>query len=166
MYTPQHIANFFILKAQEEGIRLSPLKLMKLVYIGYGWAAAILDLKLFEEPIEAWTHGPVIPSLYHEFKGFRSSGIDRLALNYDLDSQESKTPAIPKEEELFTLLEIVWDVYKRFSGWDLRDKTHEHGTPWSKVNKQKKEDSRTIPFEPIRDHFAQRIQKYIDAIPN
>lgn len=35
-YTPQHIANYFLERAEREGVRVSPLKLIKLVYIAYG----------------------------------------------------------------------------------------------------------------------------------
>lgn len=53
---------------------MSLLKLIKLVYLAYGWSIA-LDYRLFDEPIVAWKHGPVIRSLYHEFKHFGAAPI-------------------------------------------------------------------------------------------
>lgn len=46
-YTPQHVANFFLDRAEEEGFPLTQLKLMKLVYIAYGWHLAITGEALF-----------------------------------------------------------------------------------------------------------------------
>ena len=41
IYNPAHIANFFIGKAKEESEPLTQMKLMKLVYIGFGWVKAL-----------------------------------------------------------------------------------------------------------------------------
>ena len=41
MYTPSHIANFMLDRAEEDARGLSPMKLLKLVYIGYGWSLAV-----------------------------------------------------------------------------------------------------------------------------
>ena len=67
-YTAFHIANYFLWRAWEEGVEVTPLKLIKLVYIAYGWNLVLNKdrPKLFEERIEAWKYGPVIPSVYHD----------------------------------------------------------------------------------------------------
>ena len=94
-YTPSHIANFMLSRAENEGRDMSPMKLLKLVYIGYGWALAVLDKKLFDEPFYAWDHGPVVRSLYDEFKHFRASPITSYSIDFDLDNLESCKPEIP-----------------------------------------------------------------------
>ena len=50
-YTASHLANFFLDEAEKEGIGVSPMKLLKLVYIGYGWMIAALGKAPFDEPI-------------------------------------------------------------------------------------------------------------------
>ena len=110
-YTPQHVANFFLKKAAEEQIPMTQLKLIKLVYIAYGWVLAVLDKKLFNEGIEAWQHGPVIPSVYHEFKDFGNRPINKMAMEIDLDNWETRTPVIPANDAQTTkVLEIVGKV--------------------------------------------------------
>lgn len=123
MYTPNHIANFMLDRADTEDRPISPMKLLKLVYIAYGWYLALLDEKLFDETIYAWQHGPVIESLYHEFKHFRSHPITQPSMSLDLDTSEAVVPRIPREDQPANLiLERVWDSYKQFSAADLSKK--------------------------------------------
>jgi len=160
-YRPSHIANFFLNKARQEEDTLTQLKLLKLVYLGYGWTAALLEKKLFDEPIEAWKHGPVVPSLYHEFKHFGSDPIEGASISFDLDSGEITKPEISKEDsDLELVLSFVWDIYKRFSAWDLRGKTHEPGTPWSDTY-ESGYTNKEIAFDLIRQHFTRKIEEYL-----
>lgn len=167
-YSAAHVANFFLDKAFEEGVGVDNLKLQKLVYIGYGWGLAVLNRKLFSEHIEAWQHGPVIPSLYHEFKHNRWRSIRDYALEiqWDIDGEDEPSFIEPRisadDPDARTLLEMVWDVYKNFSGWDLRDKTHEKGTPWSETFANGAR-GKSIPDQLIKRHFLERIKKYLDV---
>ena len=163
MIEAQHVANFFIEKSLEEGVPISQLKLLKLAYIGYGWSAAVLNRELFEEDIEAWKHGPVVPSLYHEFKRFGKDDIYGYAIDVDLDNPgKTKIPKIPSsEKDLVWLLSLVWTVYSRYSAWDLVRKTHEEGTPWHSAYEPGKLNA--IPYDSIKTHFERKIREYLDA---
>lgn len=164
VYTPAHVANFFLSKAQEEGREIDPLKLQKLVYIGYGWVLAVLERRLFSEAIEAWDHGPVVPSLYHEFKHYRWRPIDAYAIDLDWEHGDFVEPHIPPEDErVILVLQKVWDIYKRFTGWALRNKTHEDDTPWSRTYDSASRRL-TIPDETIGQHFKRKITEYLDAV--
>lgn len=161
-YTPQHVANFFLEKGEDESRPITPLKLLKLVYIAHGWNLALVGQRLFEDRIEAWQHGPVIPSLYHEFKHYGKSPISERASLFDLDSFDFDTPSIPnKDSETLKILEYVWSAYKGFSGWTLRNKTHASGTPWDRVYEDGERDIE-IPDNLVRDHYRERIGRYID----
>lgn len=156
---PVCIANFFLKKATEENIPISQLKLLKLVYFGYGWVAALLDRQLFDERIEAWRHGPVVSSLYHEFKHFENKPITDLGVNYDLESGQTTIPYIPEyEEDIRLVLTFVWDIYKRYSAWALRWKTHENNTPWYLADKK---GDMFIEYEQIKEHFHGKITEYL-----
>lgn len=37
---------------------------------------AITDVPLFNDDIYAWKHGPVVESVYHNYKSFGSNGIE------------------------------------------------------------------------------------------
>jgi uncharacterized phage-associated protein len=156
------IANFMLDKAAKDGIRVSPMKLLKLVYIGYGWSLAVLNRKLFDEPILAWAHGPVIRSLYDEFKHYGKSPIQEHAIDYDLDTQRFCQPRIAESDtEAQIVLGKVWDIYKNFGAWSLREKTHESGTPWSAVYQEGERDI-VIPDDLIKEHYKTKIRQYID----
>ena len=162
-YTAQHIANFFLDAAEAENMPMTQLKLLKLVYIAYGWYLALTGERLFREPIEAWKHGPVVRSLYHEFKHFRKDPISGRSEDIDLDTWDTVAPRIPASDEDTTLiLHKVWAAYRRFRAWDLREKTHEAGGPWAKVYQPEMEG---IPLkdEDILAHYSKRIAQYLDA---
>ena len=161
-YMPSHIANYMLDRGEEEGRAISPMKLLKLVYIGYGWSLAVLDEQLFDEPIYAWQHGPVVRSLYDEFKHYGKAAIDTRAVDFDLDEGKLYTPRIAHDDEdADIVLGKVWDVYSRFSAWDLRNKTHEAGTPWSQVY-QSDTQNVPIPDDIIKSHFQMKIRQYLD----
>lgn len=162
LYSPQHIANFFIHRASTDGVPMDPLKLIKLVYIGYGWVLALTGKKLFDEPIEAWKHGPVIPSIYHEFKHYRYSCIEEMAGTWDMETGSYQVPQIPKTDATTNLiLDKVWAAYRRLSGWSLRNKTHENDTPWTQTYDGVM--GRVISDELIAPHFHKKIRQIVDA---
>ena len=161
-YTPQHVANFFIDCAKRDGKSLDPLKLIKLVYIAYGWVLALTNQRLFDEGIEAWKHGPVIPSIYHEFKHNRYSHIEEKAGEWDMETGDFVTPEVPPSDATTRMiLEKVWAAYGRFSGWALRNKTHEQGTPWSETYDGTL--NKVIPDDLISPHFHKKIREIVDA---
>lgn len=165
MYTPQHVANFFLERAKCEGYGLTPMKLLKIVYIGYGWVLALTNKKLFDTEIEAWQHGPVIPSLYHEFKEYGRGPISRLSFRMDFKEEisdfEVYSPEIPKNDaDIQYILGRVWDVYKDLDGWELRNKTHEHDTPWSKVYIDG-ERGCVLSDDDIREYYRTKLAEYL-----
>lgn len=127
------IANWFL----SRGVPLTPMKLQKLVYFAHGWHLAIKEQRLIDEAIEAWRWGPVVPSLYHEFKRFGSGNIQTLATSgWRLEGTEPawNVPEVPEEDvPTLGLLKEVWDVYGHYSGVQLSAMTHLPDSPWTKV---------------------------------
>jgi len=76
--SPTEIAKYFLMRAREDGELITPLKMQKLVYFAYVFYLVAKKGKerLFEEKIEAWPAGPVVPTLYRELKKYGSSPID------------------------------------------------------------------------------------------
>lgn len=162
MYTPQHVANYFLDRANAESRNIDPLKLIKLVYIAYGWVLALTGERLFDEPIQAWKHGPVIPSIYHEFKHYRSEPICEPSGIFDMETGSYDIPKVPKSDPTTNLiLEKVWAAYRRYTGWALRNKTHEPNTPWTMTYDGSKD--KIIPDELISSHFHKKIREIVDA---
>ncbi len=119
-YAPIDIAHWFLASIDREaGDSITHLKLQKLVYYAQAWALALNSKSLFEEDLEAWTHGPVVRSIYNEFKDHSSDAIPQT---------KTKTVEI-KEKEVLCLLNQINNVYAERTAKFLKEKTHEE-LPW------------------------------------
>ncbi|WP_375457617.1 Panacea domain-containing protein [uncultured Enterovirga sp.] len=128
-YSAIKVANEFLRLAREsEPARsLTPLQLMKLVYIAHGWSLALRDRALLSDTVEAWKYGPVIPDLYQKIKKFGSSGITE-ELNEGIWSFGA---AISDDDR--ALIKDVHAKYGKYNGVQLSNLTHMPGTPWAEV---------------------------------
>lgn len=113
------IAKTFVsLTNPELGDYLSNLKLQKLLYYAQGLHLAMYHSALFEEQIYAWQHGPVVPSVYHEFKEFQGA----------INNPPNWSNDYLTERELEFLKE-VYEVFGQFSAFKLVEMTHNE-PPW------------------------------------
>ena len=138
MYSAKAIANYFLDKGNKDEIGVTVLKIIKLVYIAHGWYLALTDKPLIQEQTQAWKLGPVIPELYHEFKEFGYYPITRYAYESEFDKVEVKftpkgDPDIQFDMEEF--LDVIWNIYKRYTAIELAAITHRKGTPWHETTK-------------------------------
>src|SRR5580693_2299753 len=67
-YPALTIAKWFIAWAEAEDEELSNLKLQKLLYYAQGHYLAESGRSLFTDQLQAWSHGPVVPQVYYEYK--------------------------------------------------------------------------------------------------
>ena len=128
MESPIAIANYFINKSLFEGVDLSPMKILKLVYLAHGWNLGLKDKPLLSEAVQAWKYGPVVRSVYESFKKYKDGQIDSLSLDI-----QTGTYPIPNDIPTKELLDKVWSVYKDYSGLELSTLTHEKDSPWDIV---------------------------------
>lgn len=159
-YSPLAVANYFLDLAEREGQTLDPMKLQKLVYIAHGWCLAIYGDALIDEPVEAWQFGPVISTLYHEFKEFGADPIKRRAFDIQPAPRWPRRavyqPHVPVgDAETTELLEQVWDTYGGFSALELSSFTHRAGTPWFETWQGRGSKRRGIDIgdDLIKQHF-------------
>ncbi|KQV60124.1 hypothetical protein ASC95_01200 [Pelomonas sp. Root1217] len=145
MQTAADVARYFLSLADEEaGDTLSNLKLQKLLYYAQGFSLAIDDQPLFGERLEAWTHGPVVPDVYHLFKSYGSGPIP-LPGDFDPMSLDAGTRE---------LLDEVYEVYGQYSAWKLRNMTHDED-PWKDAYDE--EPSSQIPHGALQRFFKTRL---------
>jgi len=133
---------FLYLDESNDGDGISNLKLQKLVYYAQGFYSAIFGKSLFSEDISAWTHGPVVEDLYHQYKQYGSNHIPV--------PQDFNKESLTKDE--FELIEEVFDVFGQYSAWKLRNMTHEEA-PWL----EHEADASVIPKQSITEYFKTRI---------
>jgi uncharacterized phage-associated protein len=95
-------------------------RLQKLAYYCQAWHLVWSGAPLFEERIEAWANGPVIPDLYLRHRGqFTLSDVDGGDASR-LDQAEDGT------------ISAVVDAYGRLSGRQLARLTHQEA-PWQEA---------------------------------
>lgn len=153
-HSPIAVANSFIDIARRNGVGITPMKLQKLVYYAHGWSLGILGEPLIDGVIEAWKYGPVIDSIYHEFKHYGSDEITQPATVFDFGSFELIEPRIEGDETSLSLIAKVWDEYGRYSAITLSSMTHAAGSPWE-ISREGRDEARSVPIsnEVIRDYF-------------
>lgn len=148
--SPFAVADYFIHKAAEApGSDLTPMKLIKIVYIAHGWHLGSTNgVPLISEPIQAWQFGPVIESLYHSFKQFGHSKIPA--------SPATELGALREPQRLENFLDRIWQIYSRYTGGQLSTMTHAPGTPWHQVYRPGMAHL-IIPDPLITAHYRQKL---------
>ncbi len=171
-YTAFHIANYFLWRAWEEGVEITPLKLIKLVYIAYGWNLVLNKErpKLFEERIEAWKYGPVVPSVYHEFKKFGNNPIPKNDYAAILDMETWELDSVPminnNDQEVINILNVEWNSYKNKSGVELSNITHTAGRAWDKAWDGGRGINSVLDDEDIRRGSQEGINVFVEKFKN
>ena len=120
--TAKKVADFIVAFAHEHGDPVSNLKLQKLLYYAQAWYLALNGDPLFDERIEAWVHGPVVPPVYGMYKGWAWQPIQD-----DIELAAVELPSV-----LTPHLEEVMDVYGGMSVYDLEKLTRAE-YPWQKA---------------------------------
>jgi uncharacterized phage-associated protein len=137
-YSAKQVANEFLELAEREDVQLTPMQLQKLVYFAYGWYLAITGERLLNERVQAWQWGPVIPSLYTEFKPYGSGPIT--APSGEMFAEDGKIKYRPyrlnstnpvKDAFARQVIKKVWDIYGKYSAVQLSSMTHAANSPWS-----------------------------------
>ena len=140
------VAKYLLDRANDQGRSISPMKLIKLVYMAHGWSLGLYGTPLIQEPVEAWKYGPVIRELYHKVKDYRSSPIPPGAFG----SQRSDDEFSEIEK---TVMDQTLEIYGKWSAIELSQLTHAEGTPWD-VMYNKIGTSFAIPNDMIEDHYG------------
>lgn len=141
------IANKIILQTDtEKGDIISNLKLQKLLYYVQGYHLAFFGQKLFEDDLEAWTYGPVVPGVYHRFKDNRGLGI--LLTPQDCKEIELST-------EVASMFGQVMTEYGKFSAIKLMEMTHRE-LPWKEANEHQ---DKIISPETMKTFFSKLIDE-------
>jgi uncharacterized phage-associated protein len=150
-YSSLHVANKIIDLAHQEKKSLSPLKLIKLVYICHGWCLALNNRPLIFEDVMAWKYGPVIPELYREIKKYRANDIsEKIELNDNM--------IIAEDDK--SLIEEVYHKYSRFSAVELSAMTHKKDSPWHLI--WHRNNWGIIPNKEIKHYYEKLLNSAYD----
>ena len=129
-YTAFELATYLFQNATED-----PIKIQKLLYISFGFYGVLnRGVMLFDEEIQAWTYGPVIPDVY--------------TYQHRLPFQ----PPIDLDPKTKRILDRVIATYGKKHPFDLVHLTHQPNTPWSLFYQEGANNE--IPKGAILDHYS------------
>lgn len=137
------VANSLIERSVEEETPLTPLQIIKLVYMCHGWMLGLYNHELSEQKVLAWIYGPVIADVYRSLRKYGRTCV-------------SEKIYIPDEEFSDLEVDLIMQVYRKyspFSGIQLSALTHAPGTPWHKIWHRRGRNS-IIPNSLIASHYA------------
>ena len=103
------ICNNVLKRAKSENIKVTPMKLQKLLYFVSCEYVKATGTELLSEHFEVWQFGPVLPSVYNEFKSFHSSPITTFAKDANGESflyDENNAPNLKRS------MDLIWNAFK------------------------------------------------------
>lgn len=146
-YPVTQIANQLLIYAADTARELmTNMKLQKMLYYQQGFHLAYYGMPLFDEEIEAWMYGPVVPVIYDKYKEFGRQGIEP-------DRSMDFTFKLNNEQALF---DEVCKVYGAYSAIGLMDMTHRE-MPW-KSTPIGEGDGHVISKNKMRSFFRKRLK--------
>lgn len=101
---------------------MTAMKLQKLVYYCQAWSLVWDEEPLFDEEIQAWVNGPVLPALYQEHRG-----------QFKVSAWPKGQPARLTQTQRQTV-DAVLEYYGDKSSQWLSDLTHREA-PWMNARK-------------------------------
>lgn len=142
------VAKLLLDKAHGKKLQLTPMQLLKLVYIAHGWMLGLYSRPLIREEIEAWEYGPVIRDLYHAVKEYRSRPVQDIKGVPDENFDEIEE----------NLIDQVLDIYGDKDGIFLSSITHMPGTPWETTWSIDGKNG-VISNDLIESHYAEKYRR-------
>ena len=119
MYRALDVAKYVIERCNKMGYPISNLKLQKILYFIQAEFLVAFDEQCFQEDIEAWNFGPVVPEVYREYKIYGSASIPYLK-EYD---------GVFINEEHKAVMDEVIDLCAQYTASTLVSITHNQ-KPW------------------------------------
>lgn len=140
MYSARNIAQYIIEYESNMQRPVSNLRLQKLLYFVQAQSLVSLNSPCFDDDIEAWDFGPVVPNVYQQYKIFGSSIIP---CDFTHSILEHISSTIKKA------INSMLDICAQYTTSQLVEITH-HQDPW--INAYGKFDNRITP-EAIAEYY-------------
>ena len=121
------LSNNILERGKIDGIKITPMKLQKILYyVCRDYVKATGQMPIGEQ-FEVWQYGPVLSSVYGEFKDFKDRPITSYAKNANGRSYKVSENDNPT---LMRIIDIAWAKYKNLTGIQLSKMTHGSGSGW------------------------------------
>ncbi len=140
------VADYLIFLTSDVFDDMSNMKINKLLYYAQGHCLQETGHPLFNEPVEAWDHGPIVNSVFQRYKKYGKTPIK----DYDQDAVSRLTDY---EKELLMNVAMRYGVYTASA---LRNMTHKPKTPWDQVYDENSMHTE-IPIRIIKEYFEKNV---------
>lgn len=157
------IANFILDYADEQGIDLTIMSLLKIIYFAHGWHLAEKNEPLVKNQFEAWQHGPVVRALYEQFSKSGDKPIKVRGMIFDPVRGTSSIAQCRLTSEEAQFLRNIFDTFAGFHAFELSHLSHVPGSPWDRIwnaSLTRVNPGMKIPNELIRAHFLDQDTSY------
>ncbi|MBR5364369.1 MAG: DUF4065 domain-containing protein [Oscillospiraceae bacterium] len=159
-YSAHIVACFVINYSQQINTPVTNLKLQKILYFIQAHFLTKFNRPCFIEDIEAWSLGPVVPSVYHEFKSYGAGFIPYISTKYPINafggrlvSRAGRISVELKPKEISfpdqSIIKLIVDKLSRYPASTLINITHNQA-PWRNAYHHGK---KTISNESIKNYF-------------
>lgn len=135
---PLHLGQYLVNRFGNVPGGITPMKLQKLLYYVQAWSEVDGRPGLVDGEFRKWTHGPVLPVVYHVYKEYGRQPLKHVNLT------EEQQPH--GEDRDFA--EFIGASYARFPAVTLSVMTHRED-PWRLTP-----DGAVIPTALMRDYYA------------
>lgn len=131
----------------EEEFDVTPMKLQKLLYYCQGYSLALTGRPMFDEEIEAWQYGPVVPSVYRKYKKYGGGSIPLRVIGdeHDVDGADASIARLVVREK------------GCMSGISLAVTTHGEA-PWRDAY-EGRYSNRVVSHESLKTFFDAELQQ-------
>lgn len=155
---------YIFITSYGDTVKPTNLKLNKLVYFTQVESLRQRGYAMFDDDIEAWQYGPVVPSVYKAFK------------RYGSDVIPSALPVQHVSESDMDVIGYVADTYGQMTAFDLVQTSHRAGGAWARVYDESVDNVITedniinsVDFQGVegtKEPLGNGIRGVIDSIPN
>ncbi len=141
--TGEAVAQRF-LKLSETG--MTQIKLQRLVYFAQAWSLGTFNAPLFEEDFQAWSFGPILPSLNEIY-----SEHGRIVATIPVPGTVIDMP-----EDKVEFIQSVWEQYGYLRDDELEESSKDDVWRNSRGGMKRTDKSDNImPKEEIREYYAE-----------
>ena len=127
MYNPIYMSNNFLILAHRQNMRVTAMKMQKMLYFLYRDYLQGTGTALFSERFSAWKYGPVLETVYHTYRHFGATPIIGYGGNPAYSIREEDDPLLEK------LLKKIWSRSLLYDGIELSKLTHRLEGAWYKA---------------------------------
>jgi uncharacterized phage-associated protein len=157
-HDPRALANYVLDATAGRGFGVTNMALNKILYFSHGWHLAVHEAPLITVAFEAWDYGPVLPLLYHQFKGFGDREISARATQIDLTSGRSVEVEYRLAAQTREHLDVMIEFYAPKSGPTLSHLSHDPAGPWATVRRSPNRPSMSIPDDLVKAYFGLKLR--------